>query len=68
MNGVNVLSARWRKSSYSNSNSNCAEVAITGQAVAVRDSKDRHGPVLVFSLDEWRAFTAGIKASETSPA
>ncbi|HEY5990023.1 MAG TPA: DUF397 domain-containing protein [Streptosporangiaceae bacterium] len=55
-------------SSYSNSNSNCAEVAITGHAVAVRDSKDRHGPVLVFTPGQWRAFTAAIKGREGSPA
>ena len=32
--------------------------------VAVRDSKDRQGPVMTFGSAEWRAFTAGVKARE----
>ena len=32
--------------------------------VAVRDSKDRHGPVLTFGPAEWRAFATGGKACE----
>ena len=44
--------------------------ALAGQAdggtpiVAVRDSKDRQGPVLVFGSAEWRAFAAAVKAGE----
>ena len=37
----------WHKSSYSNSSGNCVEVAGTGHAVGVRDSKQHaHGPVV----------------------
>ena len=32
--------------------------------VAVRDSKDRQGPVMIFGSAEWRAFAAGVKAGE----
>ena len=32
--------------------------------VAVRDSKDPHGPNLTFSRDEWRAFTSSVKRGE----
>jgi|HubBroStandDraft_3_1064219.scaffolds.fasta_scaffold1027036_2 hypothetical protein len=38
----------------------CVEVAFL-QAVAVRDSKDPDGPVLVFTLAEWADFTQGIR-------
>jgi hypothetical protein len=31
---------------------------------AVRDSKNPGGPKLAFAADEWRAFTAGVKAGE----
>jgi len=48
--------AGWRKSSYSMSNGQCAEVAADPVAVAVRDSKDTGGPVLRFTLRQWRAF------------
>ena len=62
--------ATWRKSSYSNgSGGSCVEIAeLVGlereHQIAVRDSKDPHGPVLAFTPREWQAFTAGIKAGE----
>jgi len=34
--------------------------------VAVRDSKDRRGPVLLFTPGQWRAFTAAVKTGEFS--
>ncbi len=32
--------------------------------VAVRDSKDRFGPALIFTPSEWRAFTDGVAGGE----
>jgi hypothetical protein len=63
---TDLTRADWRTSSYSNgSGGNCVEVAsnLTG-IVAVRDSKDRSGPALIFTPDEWRAFTGGVAAGE----
>jgi Domain of unknown function (DUF397) len=54
----------WRKSSYSNSSSNCVEVALAGSDVAVRDSKDPDGPMLVYPQTGMAAFIAGVKAGE----
>jgi hypothetical protein len=54
----------WRKSSFSFSNSNCVEVDTDGPAVAVRDTKDRTGPVLSFTPGEWLAFLAGVRNGE----
>lgn len=54
---------RWRKSSHSGMNG-CVEVAVMPGRVAVRDSKDQGGPVLVFSETEWTAFIRGIKDGE----
>jgi len=42
-----------------------ASLSHTGNpAVAVRHSKDPDGPKLVFTAEEWEAFTAGIRAGE----
>ena len=63
---MDLSRAEWRKSSWSAGNGgDCVEVArnLPG-AVAVRDSKDPGGPKLVFTPDEWRAFTAGVTAGE----
>jgi hypothetical protein len=63
---MDLTSAEWRKSSFSGSNGGgCVEVArnLPG-VVAVRDSKDRQGPALVFTPDEWRAFLDGVRAAE----
>lgn len=53
----------WRKASYSNaSGGNCIEVACTAaDAIAVRDSKDPKGTRLLFTSDEWQAFTSRVK-------
>jgi Domain of unknown function (DUF397) len=59
---MDLASATWRKSSYSSSNGgNCVEVsADLPGIVAVRDSKDRTGPVLEFTPEAWRAFVSGL--------
>jgi predicted secreted Zn-dependent protease len=55
----------WVKSSYSGNNGNCVEVAVLpAGARALRDSKNPHGPALVFSAEEWGVFVAGVEAGE----
>jgi Domain of unknown function (DUF397) len=56
---VDLSSAVWSKSARSGDNG-CVEVAFVDDRVAVRDSKDRGGPVLVFTANEWDAFIGGI--------
>jgi transcriptional regulator with XRE-family HTH domain len=52
----------WRKASYSGGNGgNCVEVGATKRTVAVRDSKDPHGPALTFAPEAWQAFLAQLK-------
>jgi uncharacterized protein DUF397 len=55
------MASSWRKSSYSGDNGGeCIEVASDG-AVLVRDTTERNGTVLMFSVTSWRTFTATIK-------
>jgi len=63
--------ARWRKSSYSSATGQCVEVAAVTRpggasehVVAIRDSKDPHGPKLIVTPAQWRAFTATVKTGE----
>jgi hypothetical protein len=54
---------RWRKSSYSgNGGGTCVEVGEVRRGVLVRDTADRSGPVLRFSLAVWRRFADQVKA------
>jgi hypothetical protein len=57
------LTSVWAKSSYSDPNGgNCVEARQSGtSSVQVRDSKDLGGPVLSFSADCWREFTAAVQ-------
>lgn len=59
----------WRKSSWSNDEGgSCLEVLDDHPAgVPVRDSKDPHGPALVFSVAAWSSFVAAVRAGELRP-
>jgi hypothetical protein len=56
----------WRKASFSNGTggNNCVEVAHLEVGVAVRNSKNRAGAQLMFTVGEWTAFLSGAKAGE----
>lgn len=55
MNG-DLSSARWFKSSYSETSSQCVEIAFCDEVVGVRDSKHPTGPALVFTAAQWDRF------------
>lgn len=55
----------WRKSHASNPSGDCVEVAeLAGGGVAVRNSRDPHGPVLIYTRAEIAAFVRGAKHGE----
>ena len=61
---MELNSATWRKSTRSGGNGGgCIEVGAGAGVIAVRDTKDRDGPVLAFTPQAWRQFAARIKTS-----
>jgi Domain of unknown function (DUF397) len=55
----------WRTTSTCSSSSACVEcAALPDGGMALRDGKDRQGPVLKFSAVEWAEFTAGVRNGE----
>ena len=66
MNDTDLTGAQWQKSSCSNNQGDCVEVALLGDGgAAVRDSKDQgSGSVLRYTASEWKAFVGGVKDGE----
>ncbi|WP_203183593.1 DUF397 domain-containing protein [Streptomyces pratensis] len=63
MRSIDLSAATWRKSSYSNQDGGaCIEIADDFAAVVpVRDSKNPHGPALMFAADGWASFVSALK-------
>ncbi|MFF8790321.1 DUF397 domain-containing protein [Streptomyces sp. NPDC015125] len=60
---VDLSAAVWRKSSYTNGDGgDCVEVVddLPG-IVPVRDSKDPHGPAIIFPAAAWSTFVSAVK-------
>lgn len=63
-----ITKAAWRKASYCNGATACVEVApLADGNVALRDSKQEDGPVLVFTPAEWTAFVAACHGQRVRP-
>ncbi|MEV0371882.1 DUF397 domain-containing protein [Streptomyces sp. NPDC050636] len=59
---------RYRKSSYSDHEAECAEVATSiPRAVAVRDSKDPDGPIQQLDPASWTVFQGAVAGGWFEP-
>jgi hypothetical protein len=64
---VNFGSAVWLKSSFSDHNGSCVEVALLGTAVGIRDSKDGGSPHLTIGSAGWATFLASVRSTRCHP-
>jgi Domain of unknown function (DUF397) len=64
MTRPDLSGAIWRKSTRSGgTGGNCVEVALNiSEIIAIRDSKDPHGPSLAISPATWEEFKSRIRA------
>ena len=65
MPAAELAGAAWRKSSISNSQGACVELArlVTGE-FAVRNSRNPDGPALIYTRAEIEALIEGVKGGE----
>ncbi len=54
----------WRKSTASQDNTGCVEIAVRPEHIYVRNSRHTDGPVLAFLPHEWEAFVTGVHNGE----
>jgi hypothetical protein len=68
---MDLIGATWRKSSFGGGDGPGIEIAVlpgskegSDRVIAMRDGSDPDGPALIFTPEEWRAFTAGVNDGE----
>jgi len=54
----------WVKAQASTHNGACVEIASAAGKIAMRDSKDPGGPILVYTITEFSAFLDGARNGE----
>jgi hypothetical protein len=54
----------WRKATASQGSQGCVELAPLPELVAVRDSKDPEGPMLLFGRAAWRHLGERVSRGE----
>jgi hypothetical protein len=64
LSGSERSNLAWQKAQSSTVNGQCIEIASTADKIAIRDSKDPNGPILVYTLAEFSAFLEGARNGE----
>lgn len=64
MTDAEIAGLSWSKAQFSNINGACVEIASAPGKIAIRDSKDPGGPVLIYTPIEFRAFLDGARNGE----
>ena len=59
-----IAGLSWIKAKASSHNGACVEIAAASGNIAMRDSKDPAGPVLVYTPVEFAAFLDGARSGE----
>jgi hypothetical protein len=54
----------WIKARSSSHDGQCVEIAATAGKIAIRDSKDPHGPILTYAPAEFNAFIHRVRGRE----
>jgi hypothetical protein len=58
---ASTLPVTWWKSSFSDAGAQCVECGIVDDdTVAIRDSKDPHGPALMLTREQLSAFVSAV--------
>lgn len=61
MANIDPSTTRWRKSSYSNADKECVELANLGTEVGLRDSKNPATEIVRFPGSAWNDFLGHVK-------
>ncbi len=65
MNKIDLSELEWFKSSFSANGESCCTCArLSDGGMAVKDSKNPDGGILIFSRTEWQTFIGGVKLGE----
>lgn len=62
--GLDPTNLVWRKARRSTNDGACVEIASVVGEIALRDSKDPSGPILVYTSGAFSAFIEGVKKGE----
>lgn len=61
---IDLSGAQWQRGSQATGEGDHLEIAFVQDHIAMRNSADPDGPVLIFTPAEWEAFVLGARDGE----